>query len=145
MNKSLGFLFIYFFISLSQITVFAQNEKPKIVVGIVVDQMRYDYLTRFYDKFGEGGFKRLMGKGFQCHNTHYNYVPTETAPGHASVFTGSSPALHGIVANTWWENKGYVYCVGDTSVRTIGAESAAGEMSPRNLLTTTFERWLLSP
>jgi len=116
----------------------AQNEKPKLVVGIIVDQMRYDYLTRFYDKFGEGGFKRLINKGFQCHNTHYNYVPTETAPGHASVFTGSSPAYHGIVANTWWENKRRAYCVGDTSVKTVGAESSAGEMSPRNLLVTTF-------
>ncbi|TAE09473.1 MAG: alkaline phosphatase family protein [Bacteroidetes bacterium] len=116
----------------------AQNEKPKLVVGVIVDQMRYDYLTRFYDKFGEGGFKRLMNKGFQCHNAHYNYIPTETAPGHASVFTGSSPAYHGIVANTWWENHQYAYCVGDTTERTVGAETSAGEMSPRNLLVTTF-------
>lgn len=135
MKKKLYVILLYITF-LSQ--TFAQNEKPKLIVGIVVDQMRYDYLTRFYDKFGENGFKRLMNKGFQCHNAHYNYVPTETAPGHASVFTGSSPALHGIVANTWWEHKQYMYCVGDTSVRTVGAESSAGEMSPRNLLTTTF-------
>lgn len=139
------FFLALFFISVPQICLFAQNEKPKLVVGIIIDQMRYDYLTRFYDKFGEGGFKRLMSKGFQCHNTHYNYVPTETAPGHASVFTGSSPAYHGIVANTWWENKKYAYCVGDTDVKTIGAESSAGEMSPRNLLTTTFsDQWYIA-
>ncbi len=137
MRKSVRLLLIYFFIFASQTTL-AQQEKPKLVVGIIVDQMRYDYLSRFYEKFGENGFKRLVNKGFQCHNTHYNYIPTETAPGHASVFTGSSPAFHGIVANTWWENKKYTYCVGDTEVKTVGEESSAGEMSPRNLLTTTF-------
>ena len=129
---------IAIFFTLFLTNSFAQNEKPKLVVGIVVDQMRYDYLTRFYDKFGDGGFKRLLNKGFQCHNTHYNYISTETAPGHASIFTGSSPAYHGIVGNNWWENKRYSYCVGDTSVKTVGAESSAGEMSPHNLLVTTF-------
>src|SRR6056300_891869 len=63
----------------------------KLVVGIVVDQMRYDYLTRFYNKYGEGGFKRMMREGFNCKNNHYNYVPTSTGPGHTSIYTGTTP------------------------------------------------------
>src|SRR5690606_12047290 len=70
---------------------------PKLVVGIVVDQMRYDYLTRFWDQYGVGGFKRLVIDGFNCKNNHFNYAPTYTGPGHASVYTGTSPAIHGII------------------------------------------------
>src|SRR5690606_36120445 len=77
-------------------TAIVPSQPPKLVVGIVVDQMRYDYLTRFYSKYGEGGFKRMMDEGFNCKNNHYNYVPTYTAPGHASVYTGTSPKYHGI-------------------------------------------------
>ena len=91
------------------------NERPKLVVGIVVDQMRYDYLTRFYDRYGEGGFKRLMNEGFNCKNTHFNYIPTKTGPGHASIFTGTTPKYHGIVGNDWYdmESGRHVDCVDD--------------------------------
>jgi predicted AlkP superfamily pyrophosphatase or phosphodiesterase len=73
------------------------QEKPKLVVGIVVDQMRQEYLYRFERKFGASGFKRLMNEGFMLTNAHYNYVPTYTGPGHASIFTGTTPAIHGII------------------------------------------------
>src|SRR5262249_26321080 len=76
-------------------------EKPRLVVGIVVDQMRMEYLNRFGGKFGEGGFKRMMTGGFILKNAHYNYVPTYTGPGHASIFTGTTPAIHGIIGNDW--------------------------------------------
>lgn len=75
------------------------NERPKLVVGIVVDQMRYDYLTRFYDRYSEGGFKRMMNEGFNCKNNHFNYIPTYTGPGHTSIYTGTTPKYHGIIAN----------------------------------------------
>ncbi len=116
------------------------NEKPKLVVGIVVDQMRYDYLTRFWDQFGEDGFKRLVNKGFVFKNTHFNYVPTYTGPGHASVFTGTTPAYHGIISNSWYnkfENK-YVYCTADSTAQSVGTSTRAGEMSPARMLSTTF-------
>ena len=74
-------------------------QQPKLVVGIVVDQMRYDYLTKFYDYYGDDGFKRLMNNGFNAVNHHFNYVPTYTAPGHASIYTGTTPANHGIIGN----------------------------------------------
>jgi len=114
--------------------------KPKLVVGIVVDQMRYDYLTRFYDKYGNKGFKRMMNEGFNCKNNHYNYVPTYTGPGHASVYTGTTPKYHGIIANDWYDKtiKESVYCAGDKTVQPVGTQSKAGQMSPRRMKTTTF-------
>ncbi len=113
---------------------------PKLVIGIVVDQMRYDYLYRFSEKYGQGGFKRLMGEGFNCRNHHYDYSPTVTAAGHAAIFTGSIPAVDGIVGNDWYDQKlgRSVYCVEDTSVTTVGTDSKAGLMSPKNLLVSTI-------
>ncbi|NOY48880.1 MAG: alkaline phosphatase family protein [Chlorobi bacterium] len=116
------------------------SSNPKLVVGIVVDQMRYDYLTRFYDKYGEGGFKRMINEGFNCKNNHYNYIPTYTGPGHASIYTGTTPKYHGIISNGWYDkeiNKS-VYCVGDDSVQSVGTSSVAGQMSPQRMLTTSF-------
>ena len=115
--------------------------RPKLVVGVVVDQMRYDYWYRYYDKYSEGGFKRLLREGFNCRNHHYNYALTVTAAGHAAVYTGSIPAINGIVGNEWFDQKTGrgVYCVEDSSVQTVGSSNArAGKMSPKNLLTTTI-------
>ena len=116
------------------------NDNPKLVVGIVVDQMRYDYLTRFYSKYGEGGFKRMMREGFNCKNNHFNYIPTKTGPGHASVFTGTTPKYHGVIANDWYdkETKNMVYCAGDYSVLAVGTDSDLERMSPHRMKTTTF-------
>src|SRR5688572_25144634 len=76
--------------------------RPKLVVGIVVDQMRWDYLYRFYDRYSaDGGFKRMLTKGFSCENTFIDYVPTVTACGHTTLYTGSVPAIHGITGNSW--------------------------------------------
>jgi predicted AlkP superfamily pyrophosphatase or phosphodiesterase len=116
-------------------------ERPKLVVGIVVDQMRYDYWYRYYDKYSEGGFKRLLNQGFNCRNHHYHYALTVTAAGHASVYTGSAPSVHGIVGNDWFDpslNK-RVYCVGDSSVQTVGSSNVtAGKMSPKNMQVSTI-------
>lgn len=115
--------------------------RTNLVVGIVVDQMRYDYLTRFDSKFGEGGFKRLIKDGFNCKNNHFNYIPTYTGPGHASVFTGTTPKYHGIIANNWFDkfNSKKVYCASDDSVFSLGVNGVKeGQMSPHRLLSTTF-------
>ena len=118
----------------------AINDNPKLVIGIVVDQMRFDYLTRFYNKYGEGGFKRMMREGFNCKNNHFNYIPTKTGPGHASVFTGTTPKYHGVIANDWYdkETKSMVYCAGDYSVLAVGTDSDLERMSPHRMKTTTF-------
>ena len=116
------------------------NQKPKLIVGIVVDQMRFDYLTRFESKYGNGGFKRMINEGFNCKNNHFNYVPTYTGPGHASVYTGTTPKYHGIISNNWYDKdvKASVYCAGDDNVEPIGTKDKAGKMSPHRMLTTTF-------
>lgn len=134
---------IHFFtlliLTLSSITN-AQNEKPKVVVGIVVDQMRQEYLYRFGSRFEEGGFKRLMGEGFVFKNMHYNYIPTKTAPGHASIYTGATPAVHGIAGNDWYQPdlEREVYCVEDENYKTVGSDSDNGQMSPLRLQATTI-------
>jgi predicted AlkP superfamily pyrophosphatase or phosphodiesterase len=115
-------------------------KQPKLVVGIVVDQMRQDYIYRYWNKFGNGGFKKLINDGYFYKNAQFNYVPTYTGPGHASIYTGTSPATHGIIANDWFvkdANK-ITYCTEDPNVKTGGSESKAGLMSPKNLLVTTI-------
>lgn len=112
---------------------------PKLVVGIVVDQMRYDYLTRFYGHYGDNGFKRFIEEGFNCKNNHFNYAPTSTGPGHTSVYTGTTPATHGIIGNNWYdkENNIEVYCASDDTYTSVGTTSDAGEMSPHRMTVTT--------
>lgn len=114
-------------------------ERPKLVIGLVVDQMRWDYLYRYYELFGEGGFKRLLNEGFNCENTQLNYVPTVTSIGHTCIYTGSVLAIHGIAGNEFiFRNTGkQIYCTSDTTVQSIGCDNASGKMSPRNLLVTT--------
>ncbi len=116
------------------------RSKPKLVVGIIVDQMRYDYLTRFYDHFGKDGFKRLVEEGFNCKNNHFNYAPTSTGPGHTSVYTGASPSVHGIIGNDWYDKEldADVYCASDDSYTSVGTTSNAGKMSPHRMTVTTI-------
>ncbi|MBC7887122.1 MAG: alkaline phosphatase family protein [Ferruginibacter sp.] len=115
-------------------------KKPKLVVGIVIDQMRWDYLYRFNELYSANGFKRMLGQGFSCENTLIPYMPTYTAPGHTCVYTGSVPAIHGIVGNNWFDKtaNANVYCTDDSTVKTVGTTSTAGKMSPRNMWTTTI-------
>ncbi|MEO6903662.1 MAG: alkaline phosphatase PafA [Bacteroidia bacterium] len=135
---------IYPFIALLlSITVFAQpviTSKPKLVVGIVIDQMRYDYIYRYWNKYSNDGFKKLVDEGFFCKNTNYNYVPTYTAPGHAAIYTGATPALNGIIGNNWFDKRTglYVYCAEDSSVVGVGASGSEGKRSPKNMLVTTI-------
>lgn len=113
---------------------------PKLVVGIVVDQMRYDYLFRFKERYSEGGFRRLMREGFLFENANFNYVPTYTAPGHACIYTGTTPSHNGIISNEWYDREldKTVYCVSDSTSIPVGTTSISGKMSPKRLLTTTI-------
>ena len=123
------------------ITVLSAQKRPKLVVGIVVDQMKTEYLYRFQSDFSENGFKRLVSKGFTFYNIHYNYMPTYTAPGHASIYTGTTPSMHGIVSNEWYSRSAgkEVYCTDDASVTGLGeGAKGEGEMSPKNLQATTI-------
>ena len=136
---------LFIILALSSTSLFAQGDlenkpRPQLIVGITVDQMRNEYLYRFYDKFGSGGFRRLMGDGFILKNAHYNYVPTITGPGHASVYSGTTPAIHGIIANDWYDKelKREVNCVEDETQTTVGSTSDNGKVSPWRLLSSTI-------
>src|SRR4029079_12128029 len=92
------------FISYSQPAAKTNSlQRPKLVIGIVVDQMRWDYLYRYYNRYGNGGFKRLLNEGFSCENAMIHHLPSFTAVGHATIFTGSVPAIDGIAGNDWME------------------------------------------
>jgi predicted AlkP superfamily pyrophosphatase or phosphodiesterase len=122
------------------VNVNAQTKAPKLVVGIVVDQMRTDYIYRYWNRFGEGGFKRLANEGFFCKNAHFNYMPTYTGPGHASIYTGATPSVHGIIANDWYvkEIGQEMYCCYDAAVKPVGTTNEHCRMSPKHQLTTTI-------
>src|SRR3989337_247083 len=136
-------LFLLFSLLIGHFLYAQQNDvsqQPKLVVGVVVDQMRQEYLYRFYDKFGKGGFKRMMNDGFMLKNAHYNYVPTVTGPGHASVYTGATPSIHGIIGNEFYDKKmkRMVNCVEDTLYRPVGNAEANGKLSPGRLISSTI-------
>jgi predicted AlkP superfamily pyrophosphatase or phosphodiesterase len=118
--------------------------KPKIVIGIVVDQMRYDFLYRYQSHYGTGGFNRLLDGGLSCENTHFNYSPTYTGPGHAAIYTGSTPSLNGIIGNDWWDPElgAKRYCTADKSKSVVGGtaktDPKVGQQSPVALLSSTI-------
>ncbi len=137
--------FLFAFESHTQSTISTQNnaspQRPKLVIGIMVDQMRWDFLYRYYNRYSpDGGFKRMLNQGFSCENTFIPYAPTVTACGHTTVYTGSVPAIHGITGNAWWdyEKNRTIYCSEDKTVKTVGTNSTAGEMSPKNNFSTTI-------
>lgn len=118
-------------------------DRPKLVVGLVVDQMRWDYLYRYYDRYSEAGFKRLLNEGFSCQNTMLNHIPSFTAVGHTTIYTGTVPSIHGITGNDFIIQKTgeTMYCTRDNSVDAVGAKSknaVAGRMSPLNMEATTI-------
>ena len=145
--KKLLPIFLLCSISASVLVAQTGNPHPKLVVGIVVDQMRFDYLERYKEKYGEGGFKRILGGGFSFKNAHFDYVPTETAPGHSSIYTGTTPSVHGIIGNSWfdrYQNKS-VENIEDPAVLLVGtAQPATRGASPVNLRAETITdqlRW----
>lgn len=118
-----------------------QTDRPKLIVGLVVDQMRWDYLYNY--QWGEGGFKTLLQDGYRCNNTIIDYVPTVTAAGHASIYSGTTPAFHGIAGNNFMLNGKNVTSVQDDSERGVGGNDKTRGKSPRNLITTNLADQLL--
>lgn len=113
-------------------------EKPKLVVAIIVDQMRYDYLERAPEKFANEGFRLLLDRGAFMTAARFDYFPTVTAPGHASYLSGSGPALHSIIGNEWFDKRTGkdLYCCADTNVVAVGTTNKSA-MSPRNFVGAT--------
>ncbi len=128
------------------LTIYSQNhkkippEKPKLIIGIVIDQMRYDYIYRYWDKFSDGGIKKMIGNGTLCKNASYDFLINETATGYATISTGALPSHHGIISNTWYESlpNRVEYCVEDDRFSTVGGGYYAGRCSPSKLLASTL-------
>lgn len=122
------------------LVVVSYAQTPKLIVGIVVDQMCYDYLYRYQPNFIKTGFNRFLNEGVNYRNTLYNYVPTYTGPGHASIYTGTTPSNHGIIGNDWYDKKQQkvVNCIADINYKSIGTISNEGNCSPKNLKTYTI-------
>lgn len=116
------------------------SEKPKLIVEIIVSQMRYDYIHRYWDKFGEGGFKLLANEGAFCKNARFNYLLTQSCPGLATISTGSNPMVHGIISNKWFStvNGEAIDAVADEKMNTVGGSFFSGKFSPKNIITSTF-------
>lgn len=113
---------------------------PRLIVAILVDQLRYDYLERFYDQFSEGGFRRLIDGGAFMTFAHHDYSPTVTGPGHASFLSGAPPSVHGIIGNDWLDKRTLkiTNCVSDPAVDGVGTRTGDGKRSPRNFIGNTF-------
>jgi predicted AlkP superfamily phosphohydrolase/phosphomutase len=138
MKNKLIFMYLLFI----PLILFSQKKnQPKLVVGIVVDQMRYDYLEKYYNDFEENGFKKLMNHGSNFTNCAINYIPTVTAAGHASIYTGTTPYYHGIVTNNWKNRNSNEYinaCTAINPPNTNFEEGISIDKSPEQLLSTTI-------
>jgi predicted AlkP superfamily pyrophosphatase or phosphodiesterase len=144
-NDIMKRLILSFLVTFMVFPAFSQQntsnpKKPKLVVGIVIDQMRQEYFYKFHERYTEGGFKRLLDQGFVMKNGHYNYIPTFTGPGHASVYTGATPSTHGIISNNWYVRDlgKMIYCAEDSTVNAVGGSGPNGKISPRNMLSTSI-------
>ncbi len=112
--------------------------RPKLVIVIVIDQFRYDYLERFRPEFVEGGFNMLLNGGADFINCRYDDASTVTCAGHATLFTGAYPNMNGIIENEWYDPGLHrpVYCASDLETKLVGGEGAGA--SPRNLMGSTI-------
>ncbi|MGV8018428.1 MAG: alkaline phosphatase family protein [Ignavibacteria bacterium] len=118
----------------------ATENLPKLVVGIVVDQMTYDFIPRYMNKYTDDGFKKMISGGFFCTNANFIHFPTYTAVGHTCIYTGTVPAINGICSNDWVDSGRtfYRYCADDSNYSTVGSSSEDGRMSPSSLMTNTI-------
>lgn len=133
-------LFISLIINISGQGAYIPPGKPKLVIGIVVEQLRYDQLEKFRDRFGENGIRRLLNEGTYFKNASYNYMLTQSAPGHATIATGTEPSFNGITSDNWYMplRNEMIYCTQDNTVNPVGGSFEAGLHSPINLLASTF-------
>ncbi|WP_300670465.1 alkaline phosphatase PafA [Soonwooa sp.] len=141
MIKRIGIAAAITFLGVFQASAQTKVERPKLVVGLAIDQMRWDYLYRFYNKFGEDGFKRMLKEGYSFNNVMIPYLPTVTAIGHTSIYTGSVPSIHGIAGNDWTDKETgkNVYCTTDDAYKGVGTtDNKIGAHSPKNLWSTTI-------
>ena len=128
------------FVKLSGQGAYIPPDKPHLVIGIIVEELNYNQLEKFHDKLGENGIKKLINEGTYFKNASYEYLLTQSAPGHATIATGSEPSFHGITSDEWYvplKNE-LLNCTKDVNVNSVGGSFESGLHSPINLLVSTF-------
>lgn len=131
---------IFAFVKMLGQGAYLPPDKPKLVIGIVVEELKYDQLEKFRDRFGENGIKKLINEGTYFKNASYEYMLTQSAPGHATIATGAEPSFHGITSDDWYvplKNE-LINCTHDVNVNSVGGSFESGMHSPVNLLVSTF-------
>jgi predicted AlkP superfamily pyrophosphatase or phosphodiesterase len=134
----------WLFVIISIPNLFSQTrippEKPKLIIGIVIEDLRHDYINRYWDQFGKNGFRKLVNQGSYCKNTTFDYLLAQPSSGLASIVTGSPPATHGIVSDLWYDrnNDELNDCIYDKKQNLVGEGSLSGKVSPKAILTSTF-------
>jgi predicted AlkP superfamily pyrophosphatase or phosphodiesterase len=137
---SIVILLLSFVFKLSGQGAYLPPDKPRLVIGIVVEQLKYDQLEKFRDRLGENGIKRLINEGTYFKNASFEYMLTQSAPGHATISTGAEPSFHGITSDNWYvplKNE-LIYCTKDIQVNPVGGSFESGLHSPVNLQASTF-------
>ena len=133
-------LMIIFFAKLSGQGAYLPPDKPRLVIGIVVEQLRYDQIEKFRSRLSENGIRRILNEGTYFQNASFQYMLTQSAPGYATISTGTEPSLHGITSDNWYlplKNE-LIYCTKDIAVNPVGGSFEAGLHSPVNLQSSTF-------
>ena len=132
--------FLLVTLTLSGQSAYIPPDKPKLVIGIIVEQLRYDQLERLRDILPENGIKRLINEGTYYRNASYDYLLTQAAPGYATISSGTTPSFHGVTSDSWYHpfNDQIIYCVQDPDVYPVGGSFETGLFSPKNLLSSTF-------
>jgi len=127
-------------VCLSAQSAYIPPDKPKLVIGIVVEQLRYDQLERIWDILPDNGLKRMVNEGTYYRNASIDYLSTQAGPGFATISTGASPSAHGITSDSWFHpfNNEMIYCVQDPGVNAVGGSFETGLFSPANLLSSSF-------
>ena len=134
------FFLIFVFVKLHGQGAYLPPDKPKLVIGIVVEELNYNQLEKFHDKLSENGIKKLINEGTYFKNASYEYLLTQSAPGHATIATGAEPSFHGITSDNWYTplKNELINCTKDVSVNSVGGSFESGLHSPVNLLVSTF-------
>lgn len=141
MRKFASIIFLsLFFVKISGQGAYLPPDKPRLVIGIVVEELKYDQLEKFRDKLSDNGIKRLINEGTYFKNASFQYMLTQSAPGHATISTGAEPSFHGITSDAWYvplKNE-LINCTKDMNVNAVGGSFESGLHSPVNLLVSTF-------
>jgi len=116
------------------------SNPPKLIVGITIEEMRYEMLLRYWDAFTDDGFKQVIDEGALCTQVHHNYLITQNAPGHATIVTGTNPSYHGIIADRWYDklSKKYIGAADEKKYNLMNGRITFGNFTPENLLASSI-------